>query len=236
MTSKCKTLLATFSLLMLVACAPAQDVNGGDNDPLEPLNRKIFAFNEVVDGLILKPAAVGYRTIVPEFARKGVNNFLTNLTEPVTMVSALLQADPQRAFTAMWRFIINTTLGFGGVYDFAGDNTELKHRREDFGQTFGVWGAGSGPYIVLPILGPSSARDVVGKVADVAADPFTWMWEQDESIKRAMASGLNEREKLLDVLDDVYATSLDPYATIRSAYLQRREAEVSNRGDAKAGQ
>lgn len=230
MMKKYMLLAAALLTNCLIACAPAQKDASVPEDPYESVNRQIFAFNEVVDQLVLEPVARGYRFVVPEIGRKGVRNALRNFYEPVTMVNAFLQGDVQRGFTAFWRFVLNTTLGFGGLYDFAGENTELKYRQEDFGQTLGVWAQDTqSAYFVLPILGPSTTRDVFGRVVDIFLNPWTYGMESWETAAIAGANGISERERALDVIDDIYATSFDPYATIRSGYLQRRKAQIMNR-------
>lgn len=198
------------------------------NDPWEPVNRGIFKFNEVLDTFLMKPVAKAYVFVVPEFGRDRVHNAVTNLNEPVNMLNGFLQGNPERGFTSMWRFIINSTLGVAGLFDFAGHNFDLTYKEEDFGQTMGVYGWGSGPYIVLPILGPSSGRDTFGRVVDIFSNPFNYV-ESDEFVYgRLVATAVDARSRNLDLVEEIYRTSVDPYATIRSAYAQRREALISN--------
>lgn len=224
-----KHLLAVLLLALTAACAPVQNSATQPEDPYEPFNRQVFAFNEVVDTMLIKPAASVYHFVVPDMGRKAISNVLRNAYEPVTMANAVLQLDFERAFTSFWRFVLNTTLGVGGIYDFAGENTELKYRSEDFGQTLGVWASDTdSAYLVLPILGPSTTRDAFGRGVDVFLNPWTYALETHESIELAAANGLVAREEALKLIDDVYATSLDPYATIRSLYLQRRKAMIRN--------
>jgi phospholipid-binding lipoprotein MlaA len=244
MTARNLSLLASLLLLIagLSACAPSEMaqtniIGEGDaaddqvvDDPAEGMNRAVFKFNEVVDNIILKPVATGYRAVVPKPGRKMVHNFLTNMESPVVLVSSLAQGDVHHAFVTFWRFVLNTTFGVGGLFDFASENTkDLVYRDEDLGQALGKWGAGPGPYLVLPIIGPSSGRDAVGLVLDVFADPFTYALEDDEIYIRYGLTTVDARERRLDIIDDIYRTSIDPYATIRSAYLQRRQADVENR-------
>lgn len=215
--------------LLVTACAPAP--NGEDGavlqDPFETVNRGIFAFNEVVDNIVLQPVARAYRNIVPEYGRQRVTNVLVNLTQPVVFLNSVLQGDPENAFSSLFTFVLNSTLGIGGIFDFAGANTTLKVHPEDFGQTLGVWGFGSGSYIVLPIIGPSSARDTVGLVADWFSDPFNYA-DNDIVVTRTVLRAIDTRAGALDLTDEVYRTSLDPYATFRSGYLQKRDAMVRN--------
>lgn len=198
------------------------------NDPFETVNRGIFKFNEVLDKVLLKPIAKSYVFIVPEFGRDRVHNAVTNLNEPVNMLNGFLQGNPDRGFTSLWRFIINSTLGVAGLFDFAGHNFDLTHKEEDFGQTMGVYGWGSGPYIMLPVLGPSSGRDTFGRVVDIFSNPFNYSDSDAFVYGRTAATALDARSRSLDMIDEIYRTSVDPYATIRSAYAQRREALVSN--------
>lgn len=198
------------------------------NDPLETINRGIFKFNEAVDFILLKPIARTYVFIVPEAGRTGVHNVLSNLGEPVNALNGFLQGNPERGFTSLWRFILNSTLGVAGIFDFAGANTDLKYVQEDFGQTLAVYGSGTGPYIVLPIIGPSSGRDTAGLVVDALTNPFNHLDNDKLVYGRLALNVIDARARNLDLVDDIYANSLDPYATFRSAYLQRREALVNN--------
>ena len=221
--------LAILIAPLMFACAPVQDYATVRQDPYEPFNRQVFAFNEVVDMVLLEPVARGYRFVVPEIGRKGIRNALRNFYEPVTMINAFLQFDAQRGFTAFWRFILNTTFGFGGLYDFAGENTELTYRNEDFGQTLAVWADNTdSAYLVLPIMGPSTTRDAFGRVVDIFLNPWTYPLDDGGSAAVAAVNGIAQREDALDTLDEIYETSFDPYATIRSGYLQRREALIRN--------
>lgn len=222
----CAAMMLTLSA---VACAPAPEGEDGAvlSDPFEPVNRGIFAFNEVVDNAVLQPVARAYRFLVPEYGRQRVTNVLSNLTMPVVFLNSVLQGDPGNAFSSLFSFVLNSTLGIGGIFDFAGANTDLKVNKEDFGQTLGVWGFGSGAYIMLPIIGPSSARDTVGMVADWFSDPFNYA-DNEIVITRTVLRTIDARAGTLDLTDEVYRTSLDPYATFRSGYLQKREAMVKN--------
>jgi phospholipid-binding lipoprotein MlaA len=238
---KINMLAAAFAVALVVFAAPVsaqQDQDDYDayndyysapiHDPLETMNRGIFKFNEVFDMVLMKPIAKTYVFVVPEFGRERVHNAVNNLAEPVNMLNGFLQGNPKRGFTSMWRFIINSTLGVAGLFDFAGHNFGLNYVEEDFGQTMGVYGWGSGPYIVLPILGPSSARDTFGRVVDVFSNPFNYV-ESDEFVYGRLAvTAIDARSRNLELLDEIYRTSVDPYATIRSAYAQRRKALISN--------
>lgn len=220
-------LLAAVTLTSLAACSPAK--NPEANDPLESWNRGVFAFNEAVDDVILDPVARGYRYVAPQPVRTGVSNFFGNLREPITFANSLLQGNVDGAFTAFWRFAINSTIGLGGLIDVADNSTDLKKHKEDLGQTFGVWGWKESTYIVFPILGPTTTRDLLGMVGDYWAHPTTYYLETDDQIVYRVAEGISQREELLDLTDDVDETSLDKYATYRSLYQQRRAALISNK-------
>ncbi len=224
--------IASTLIMVMVGCTAAPEPGGEVNhDPLEGMNRGIYSFNEFIDTILLKPVAQGYRYIVPEYGRERVSNVLTNLKMPINMANSFLQGDPQNGFASFWSFVLNSTFGVAGIFDFTGAATDLRVRKEDFGQTLGVWGVGSGAYLVLPILGPSSTRDAFGLVTDTVADPFNWL-DSEIVITRTALTAIDAREKTLDLVEDVNNTSLDPYATFRSGYTQKREAEVNNEGSA----
>ena len=224
-TTVMKKILPTLACaLALVACA-THDAN---NDPLEGFNRGVFAFNRGVDTYLIRPIAKTYRYVTPQGFRDHVGNVSDNLHEPLSMVSAFLEGDVQQGMVNFWRFAINTTIGLGGINDVA-TTAGLKARTEDVGQAFAVWGIGSGPYLVLPLLGPSNGRDAVGRVAGWFANPVTYAVDDGwTSAGIAAGQALVERERLLDPIDDVYASSLDPYASFRSIYQQRRKAQIEN--------
>lgn len=198
------------------------------NDPLEPFNRGVFWFNQTFDRFVFRPVAKGYRYITPRPIRNSIGNATDNLFEPINMLNAFLQGDFTQGMTSFWRFVLNTTIGIGGLNDVAGE-FGLKQRTEDFGQTLGKWGVGSGPYLMLPILGPSNVRDTVGMVADVYSHPLYYYLETDDALWLSAGRALVVRERLIDPIDDINATSLDPYVTFRSIYTQRRAAQIQNR-------
>lgn len=210
-----------------------------NNDPLEPLNRGVYFVNDGLDTLVLRPAAEAYRIFLPPELRTAIRNVLANLRTPVILANDLLQGDTQRAATTMGRFLVNTTVGIGGIFDRATGFGLLGHT-EDFGQTLAVWGAPEGPYLFLPVLGPSNPRDLVGTGVDTALHPLTWVGSNSGetleaiTITRTVLTALDTREGLIETLDQVRASSLDPYATIRSAYRQRRVVEIRNQGGAPA--
>jgi len=222
--TKTKFLALVLLFPMLAACSGKT----AEDDSLESFNRGMFAFNEVIDNILIKPVATGYRFITPEPIRDRIGNASDNLAEPLSMVNAFLQGDFDHGMVSFWRFIINSTIGIGGLHDVA-TTAGLKERREDFGQTLAVWGVGEGPYIVLPILGSSNLRDTTGVVAGWYMDPFTYILDTNDRIWLAVGQGVVERERLIDPIDDIYETSLDPYATFRSVYEQLRAAQIENR-------
>jgi len=215
--------------LAVSSCATEPDSPNSMNDPLEGFNRHVFAFNDAVDTVAIRPAAVLYRDTVPEPLKNIVSNFLDHLTLPLTIVHDLLQGKPDRAGIAAKRLFLNTTVGMAGLFDIATPAGFVYHQ-EDMGQTLGVYGVGPGPYLVLPFLGPSSVRDAAGNLVDRFIDPVsiaTYAASSDMALRmgRTAASGLVEREKLIGTLDAL-RESLDYYATLRSSYRQRRESVI----------
>ncbi|MCB2011673.1 MAG: VacJ family lipoprotein [Geminicoccaceae bacterium] len=216
------------AVIMLASAAGAR-AQAPVYDPIEPVNRAIFSFNRVIDGLILDPAQQMYGYAVPEPAKTGFRNFLSNLTSPITFLNDLLQGERERAGVTLGRFMINSTLGFFGVFDFASVVGMDEPHTEDLGQTLGVYGIGSGPYLVLPILGPSSTRDAFGfVVTTLALDPVTYIMSDDAALATRIVSGVDTRYQLDPALDDLERNSLDLYASTRTIYLQKREAEIRN--------
>jgi phospholipid-binding lipoprotein MlaA len=200
----------------------------GISDPLEGLNRGIFWVNRGVDTVVLRPVAKAYEFAVPEFGRRRVSNFIHNLGGPLVTLNSLLQGDSQNMFVSFWRFVFNSTLGVAGLFDIASELGVPQQHDEDFGQTLGAWGMASGPYLVLPILGPSSLRDVVGLGVDMVADPFTYAPKSHERYKILGVRVVDTRARFGKLIDDTYESALDPYAAFRSLYLQHREAQVAN--------
>jgi phospholipid-binding lipoprotein MlaA len=202
-----------------------------DNDPLEGLNRGVFEFNRVVDGLFIKPAAQIYSGVLPQQAQDSVRSFLRNLRSPIILANDVLQGDMDRAGNTIGRFLVNTTLGIGGLFDVASD-LGIPFHDEDFGQTLAVWGISEGPYIVLPIFGPSNPRDAVGLASEFFLDPVNIYLDNQDldylTYVRAGLTGVDARARSLDTLDQLERTSLDYYAAIRSLYRQHRANEIRN--------
>lgn len=199
------------------------------DDPLEPLNRKIFDANMLLDRILFKPVAKVYIAILPEEARDAFMRALNNMKEPVVVINNALQVDPKRAGIAAGRFVINSTIGVAGFVDVA-KTWGLDKQSGDFGQTLFVWGLPQGPYVMLPILGPSNVRDGIGMAMDSYIDPFTYLASvkglDNIQITRYVLGGVDERARVMDVLDDLQKNSLDFYAQLRSLSQQRRAAEL----------
>jgi phospholipid-binding lipoprotein MlaA len=202
------------------------------NDPLEDTNRAIFDFNQVVDRNVLVPVAKAYRTVLPDPMRDSLRDFLRNLRAPLIFVNNALQGDFELAGQTFARFTLNSTLGVGGLIDVAGRWGQLPYHEQDLGVTFGVWGIPEGPYLVVPVLGPSNPRDLVGQTGEgfgdpfnllVTGNPYTLYWIP---FVRGGVSGVDQRSRYIETLADIERTSLDYYATIRSLYRQRRAALI----------
>jgi Surface lipoprotein len=213
----------------LGGCATQETVDGGVSDPLEPVNRAVFSFNEAADKAVIKPIAQGYVYVVPDPLRDSVQAFIRNLLSPITIANNLLQGDFNGAFQATGRLMTNTILGAGGIADVA-TTAGNPYEPEDFGQTLAVWGVGDGPYLVLPLLGPSNIRDAVGYGVDSVGDPIriwgTATGHEELLYARTGASGIDRRSRLLDEVDDLRRNSLDLYATVRSLYAQQRASQI----------
>ena len=214
--------------LWLAGCA-TQDPSG-NNDPYEKTNRAVFEFDDKLDQAIFLPGATFYVSVVPEPVRTGVHNVLTNLDTPVTLANDFLQGELDRGGESMMRLVVNTTVGVGGVFDVA-TTIGIPYHEEDFGQTLAVWGVPEGPYLVLPLLGPDPPRDLAGSVVDIFLDPTTYIHLREHtwwSAGRWAVTAIDTRSRNIDTLNEVRATSVDYYATIRSLYRQNRENEINN--------
>jgi len=231
-----KNLPALLSLMLaLAACAtPPSDPAAraqfeANNDPLEPMNRQIFAFDMFVDKWFFKPLAQTYRAVVPEVGRDAVRSFLNNLHEPVIFANNVVQTEFQRAGWTAERFAINSTVGVGGIVDWA-TKWGVEQQSGDFGQTLYHYGVGEFFYIVLPLLGPSNPRDIVGMVDDGYAYPYSYLaYEYGADVAtyaRWGAEGLDARTQNLDNFDEIQRTSIDLYAAVRSLFRQHRASEV----------
>ncbi len=196
------------------------------SDPLEPMNRAVFAFNTGLDRVLFEPIAKTYVFLTPEIVRKGVHNVITNLKAPIYVTNNLLQGDFKGAGEGVARFAVNSTVGVAGLFDVA-DHMDLPHEAEDFGQTLAVWGVGDGFYLVLPVLGPSTLRDTAGRAADSFVDPMYWVAQNDANNEwmyytHKGLGALDARAANIDAIEDMRKNSIDFYATVRSIYAQKR--------------
>jgi phospholipid-binding lipoprotein MlaA len=212
----------------MVGCAsiPA-GVAPSPHDPWEPFNRSVFEFNEGLDAYLLKPVVAGYRFVLPEFVRDGIYNFFSNYSDIYTALQNLLQGKPDYAFNDLMRVVVNTTFGLGGLIDMATPGGLPKHK-EDWGQTFGVWGIPSGPYVVLPFFGPSSVRDTFGTAADLESD-YLFSFVKDIGLRNSI-TGLrvvNARNTYYEAGDLLDGAAIDKYSFMRDAYIQRREYQIN---------
>ncbi|MFW5894232.1 MAG: VacJ family lipoprotein, partial [Verrucomicrobiota bacterium] len=203
----------------------------GVNDPLEPVNRALYIVNDKLYFWVLKPAAKGYKAVVPKPPRRGIQNAFANIATPIRLVNCALQGDMQGTGTEFARFAINTTLGGLGLGDPADKKFGIKTRDEDTGQTLGAYGLGGGPYLMLPLLGPLTLRDGVGKVGDWFLDPINQLdLETLESVGLTMGETVNNTSLSLGRYEAFKKATVDPYTAIRSAYLKQRKNAVKDRG------
>lgn len=219
-------------LTLLAGCATVGEDRLAERDPLEGLNRGIWGLNRAVDTVALRPLSTVYRTITPRPARRGLSRVVSNLGEPFSFINNLLQGKPDRAFRNLGRFIINTTIGVGGLADHA-TGLGVKPAQEDFGQTLASWGVNGGPYLVLPLLGPSTLRDGVGSGVAFFTDPVNICIKEctnlssTERLAFQAAQVIVLRSDLTESgADGLLDSSLDPYTTAKSAFLQRRRAQI----------
>jgi len=222
----CRSVLVALALLAAAGCAADtsdQQANAA-YDPGEGINRGIYGFNEAADHAVIGPVADAYAAALAPGFRDAIRNFLRNLATPVRVANQLLQGDVDGAGNEVGRFFINTatTLGLGDP----ASNEGYEHEEEDFGQTLAVWGVGEGPYIMLPLLGPSNLRDTVGLVVDTLADPLSYFTPTAVGISRGVGGGVDARARADTALEDLNTTSPDPYVTRRSIYEQSRESLI----------
>ena len=202
------------------------------NDPYESFNRDVFEVNEVFDAYLLKPATDAYRWVFPKPVRKVVSNFLSNIGLPLVFVNDVLQANFEAAGVTTTRLIVNTTAGVGGLFDVATD-LGLPGHGNDFGLTMGTYGLHEGPYLMLPVFGPSNPRDAIGRVVDTFLDPVSYFYwtnhRNNYSWIQTGLSALDARDRYYDDIENLRESSLDFYAAMRSLYRQNRAAEVEER-------
>lgn len=215
--------LAGCLALALSGCASAPSETRADYDPFEPLNRKVYRFNEVVDNAAVKPIAKGYRKVVPAPVRRGFANLFNNFRTPASAFNNFLQGKPKRGFNELGRFLFNTTLGIGGIFDVASAGG-MESYEEGFSETLAVWGLPEGPYLVLPMLGPSSTLDTAGLPVDYYTDINTYL-KAGIKDRLYLFRLVDKRARLLSaetLLDD----SNDPYIALRESYRQNREFKI----------
>lgn len=210
--------------LLGAGCASIPETERSREDPWEPMNRSIYAFNDTVDRVTLKPLAKGYRAVAPGPVRKGIANFFHNLMTPASSLNNFLQGKPANGFSELGRFAVNSTIGIGGVLDVA-TASGIEEFEEDFGQTAAVWGVPDGPYVMLPFLGPSTLRDALTTPLDIVANP---LYHHEDSSVRDPLYGLRAIDLRYGVLglEKLLDDSKDKYVTLRESYLQNREFEV----------
>ncbi|MFC5510677.1 VacJ family lipoprotein [Massilia jejuensis] len=213
--------LAAGACAALAGCATPTN----PQDPLEKLNRATFAFNDTVDRVALKPAATAYQKVLPGFVQTGVSNFFGNLADVWSSANNLLQGKGEAGATDFMRFALNSTFGIVGILDIASEAGLQKHN-EDFGQTLGTWGVPSGPYLMLPLLGPSTFRDTAALPADFWADPWTTVTPVSTRNIGIGLRAIDQRAALLEASTLMEEAALDRYEFIRDGYLQRRQSRV----------
>ena len=214
------------------------EINKGSiHDPFENFNRKVYKFNDTLDRYFIEHIARSYRKSVPKPARTSIRNFLDNLTLPISALNSFAQGKVDNGLATISSFLINSTLGLGGFFEIS-RKKGIDYEREDFGQTLGYWGANSSNFLMLPFFGPSNARDLGGFIFDRSLDPLSFNMlniggnsdfiDGKYRVANTVIKVIDNREELLDIFDGIRKDSFDPYATIRSAYLQRRLAQIEN--------
>ncbi len=226
LVKKLKVTLVTVAIVALAGCASTNGYND-PRDPLEGFNRVMFEFNEILDKVLMKPLAKGYRAVMPAPVDKGISNFFSNLDDVGSAINNLLQFKLKRSASDVGRIVVNSTIGILGFIDVA-SNMNLEKHGEDFGQTLGYWGVGHGPYIVLPIFGPSGGRDAIGTVVDWFTDPVTYIEPVRVRNTTYVLRAVDKRADLLGATNIVEEAALDKYEFIRDAYIQKRVSDVDD--------
>ncbi len=210
-------------VLMVSGCATGPNAN--PRDPMEPFNRGMYQFNDTVDRAVVKPVATAYRDVLPSPIRTGVSNFFSNLQDAWSIVNNVLQLKAEAAGASLMRFSVNTFMGLGGVLDIATE-MQIPRHTEDFGQTLGYWGVGAGPYLVLPLLGPSTVRDTAALPVDMKGNLVSSVDDVPTRNSLTALGLLSRRSRLLDATNMLDQVALDPYTFTRDAFLQRRQNDV----------
>ncbi|MES2024363.1 MAG: VacJ family lipoprotein [Pseudomonadota bacterium] len=217
--------LVLVSALFLSGCATTNTNTPGD--PLEGFNRTMFDFNDTVDRVALKPVATAYQDVLPSFAQTAIGNFFGNLGDVWTMVNNFLQGKGEAGMSDVMRVAVNSTFGLGGMLDIASEAGIPKHK-EDFGQTLGSWGVQSGPYVVLPLFGPSTVRDTAALPVDFYGDVWTYVDSIPVRNSGYVVRAIDQRASALGATNLLEDIAIDRYSFVRSAYLQRRESLVND--------
>jgi len=218
------------AVLAVSGSAPLAAQSDDNNDPLESMNRKFFDFDLFLDRIVVKPVARAYVKVVPAPGRHAIRHVLDNMNEPIVFANNVLQGQFRRAGITTGRFLLNSTFGFGGILDLA-SHSSLPKQSGDFGQTLYAWGVGPGPYLFLPVLGPTNPRDAVGFGVDSAADPVGYAFWTAGSLRyinysRSLTDNIDQRSQQLDTLDELQKNAIDFYSEVRSLARQRRDIEL----------
>ncbi len=228
LNKKLINILICVGIALMAGCATTQQAERvAKIDPFESVNRAVFTFNENADEYVIKPVAEAYQFVLPDFVRTGVTNFFSNIGDVFVAVNNLLQGKPGNAANDIGRFLVNSTIGILGLFDVATE-AGLEKNKEDFGQTLGVWGVPSGPYVVLPLFGPSSVRDTAGLAVDIKTD-FILNGDylnHDQKVGSTVLRVVNQRANLLDASQLLEDAAFDKYSFLRDSYLQRRRNQV----------
>ena len=228
LNKKLINILMCVGIALMAGCATTQQTERvAKIDPFESVNRAVFTFNENADEYVIKPVAEAYQFVLPEFVRTGVTNFFSNIGDVFVAVNNLLQGKPGNAANDIGRFLVNSTIGILGLFDVATE-AGLEKNKEDFGQTLGVWGVPSGPYVVLPLFGPSSVRDAAGLALDIKTDFIlnSNQLNHDQKVGSTVLRVVNQRANLLDASQLLEDAAFDKYSFLRDSYLQRRRNQV----------
>lgn len=225
-----RAILSISAIAFLTACAVPEGTVDGIYDPYESQNRKVHAFNRGLDKALVRPAAHGYSTVLPDEIEDSVGNFAENLGQPSVIVNSLLQGDLKGAGISTTRFLTNTVLGIGGLID-AATEFDVPEHSTDFGETLYTWGVGEGAYVELPVIGPSTQRDTTGKIVDLFTNPLSYVVDSPEKYYgtgASVASRLGDRGRYSDTIDSILYDSADSYAQARLIYLQNRRFELGD--------
>ncbi len=227
------TFTTALTALLLAGCAEQiNDPDGKPYDPYESTNREVYDFNTYLDKTAVRPVAVAYKDNVPEPVQTGIHNVLQNLNTPYIFANEVLQADFTDAGASLGRLFLNSTLGLAGFLD-AGKKAGLDPRSTGFGHTLAVYGVGHGPYLVLPLIGPSTPREAIGYAGDAAGDPIDYFIPFYATVLEGGTGLVDQRSRYITQIDDLRRSSLDEYAAVRSIYLQQLEA--TDRGQSTSG-